>query len=351
MKTKLLFAAVCLLCACSGTIEKHDFIKSVELTSPTIVSDTITKTYSGEIQENSSISLGFKVAGQIRQIYFKEGDHVRKGQLLAELDDTDYKLGVEALQIQYDQVKDEVERTEKLYRQKSISVNDYEKATAGLRQLEIQLEANKNKLKYTRLYAPVEGYIQSVNFDCNEMVDAGTCLFELIDVRHMEVVTDIPVSQYQDKDNIIGIYCRSTYSGNREIPMTLTSITPKADGNQLYQMKLTFGENTDKALTAGMNIEILVKSKSGNGNDVMTLTPHAIFYENEQPYVWTVTRDTTVSKKAITIGGIDKLGNVIISEGVTAGEQIVKSGVGHLHENEKVKIIAQPAKTNIGGLI
>lgn len=58
----------------------------------------------------------FETAGQIAQINVKEGEYVREGQLIASLDDADYKLGVEALQIQYDQVSDEVSRVRELYK-------------------------------------------------------------------------------------------------------------------------------------------------------------------------------------------------------------------------------------------
>ena len=128
----------------------------------------------GIVREAHTISLGFKTAGQIERICVKEGDYVRRGQLLAELDNADYRLGVEALQIQYDQLEDEVGRTKQLFDRKSISANDYEKAVAGLRQLGVQLQVNKNKLDYTKLYAPTDGYVQSVNFSPAEMVDAGS---------------------------------------------------------------------------------------------------------------------------------------------------------------------------------
>ena len=140
--------------------------------------------HSGIVREAHTISLGFKTAGQIERIHVREGDYVRQGQLLAELDDADYRLGVEALQIQYDQLEDEVERTKRLFDQKSVSVNDYEKAVAGLRQLGVQLQVNKNKLDYTKLYAPIDGYVQSVNFSPAEMVDAGTALFTLLDMSY-----------------------------------------------------------------------------------------------------------------------------------------------------------------------
>ena len=152
-----------LLCACSeGT--RTRFVRSVVLTTPVVLESTSVRNYAGIVREAHEISLGFKTEGQIECIRVKEGDYVRRGQLLAELDDDDYRLGVEALQIQYDQLSDEVERTERLFRQKSVSANDYEKAVAGLKQLGVQLQVNRNKLGCTKLYAPTDGYVQSVNF-------------------------------------------------------------------------------------------------------------------------------------------------------------------------------------------
>ena len=147
-------AACILLGACSGGRKNAPFIKSVYVTTPVKQETEITKNYSGIIEEAHCINLGFKTAGQLSRLWVKEGDYVRQGQLLAELDSVDYQLAVEALQIQYDQLKDEMGRTAQLFRERSISANDYEKATAGLEQLAVQLEANKNKLAYTKLYAP-----------------------------------------------------------------------------------------------------------------------------------------------------------------------------------------------------
>ena len=59
---------------------------------------------------------------------------------------------------------DEVARASRLYEKKSMSANDFEKASAGLRQLGVQLQVNKNKLAYTKLYAPADGYVSAVNF-------------------------------------------------------------------------------------------------------------------------------------------------------------------------------------------
>ena len=140
------------------------------------------------MEEARQINLAFKIAGQISAVNVTEGQKVSEGQLLATLDDSDYKLEKDAVEIQYKQLSDEVERTRVLYGQKSVSKNDFEKAEAGLRQLGIQLQGYENKLAYTRLYAPIDCYIQTVNFDPGEMVNAGTTIFELIcGARHSYV--------------------------------------------------------------------------------------------------------------------------------------------------------------------
>lgn len=186
-------------------------------------------TFPGVVKENDNISLGFKAAGEIKRVLVKEGDRVKAGQLLAELDAADYKLGVDALQIQYDQVSQEVERARRLFETKSMSKNDYDKAVAGLKQLGVQLQANKNKLSYTRLYAPVSGIVESVNYSRAEMVDAGTPVVQLMATGGMEVTCDIPVSAYDERDRFTGFYCRSAYLGDNPVPLRLVSLIPKAD--------------------------------------------------------------------------------------------------------------------------
>lgn len=352
MKTKfylMLLVVATLFVSCKAKSE-GEFINSVYLITPSILGEENEKSYSGIVEAVNDISLGFKTPGEIEKIYVKEGDYVRKGDLMVELDDTDYKLGVEALQIQYDQLKDEVARIEKLYQQKSVSVNDYEKATAGLKQLSIQLQVNKNKLEYTKLYAPTDGYVQAVNFSPAEMVDAGTALFKFLDVSQMEIVADIPVSEYQQRANFKKFYCSATGIGEN-IPMKILSINPKADGNQLYRIKLTFVEKPAKLLTAGMNVDLTIVSSTQNNQEQYQLPLSAIFKEGEKAYVWIYNPDSTVTKQEVQISPKLVNGKAVIELGINGDMKVVRSGATHLQRGEKVKPIEESSKTNVGGLL
>ncbi len=336
--------------SCGDAPQGGSTVHSVMVTTPEAMEGTVVKNYSGIVREAHTINLGFKTPGQIERILVAEGDYVHKGQLLAELDDADYRLGVEALQIQYDQLKDEVGRTEQLYRQKSISANDYEKATAGLRQLGVQLQANKNKLNYTKLYAPTDGYIQAVNFSPAEMVDAGTALFTLLDVSRMEVVADIPVAEYQQRDRFTRYFCQVAGSEG-ELPMQLLSLTPKADGNQLYQLRLAFVGLPDKQLTAGMNVEVGIVMADTTATTGVVVPLCAVFRDGDTSCVWVLGADSTLVKQQVVLDGSDSRGRAVIREGLTGSEQIVRAGVNALQEGEKVRVIERASKTNVGGLL
>lgn len=339
-----------LTCGCAGSPSNEPYVQRVSLTRPELLGGETIRTFSGVVRAAHEVNLGFKTAGQIARIHVEEGDYVRRGELLAELDDADYRLAVEALQIQYDQLKDEVERTKQLFEQKSVSANDFEKASAGLRQLGVQLQANRNKLNYTKLYAPTDGYIQKVNFSPAEMVDAGTALFLLLDVSRMEVEVDIPPVEYRRRDRFTHFACRAA-GIDGEMPMRLSGMPPRADGNQLYHVTLAFAGQLDRRLTAGMNVEVLIGVADTTGRQGYALPFGSIFLEGETPSVWVFGADSTVRRRAVVLGNTDAEGRAVVVGGLDGGEWVVRAGVSALEEGEKVRVVAEPSQTNVGGLL
>lgn len=351
----LLFGAI-LLTGCgrdeSGQTSRH----SVYVTTPQAASaDGQARLLSGVVEEANGISIGFKTPGQIARLYVKEGDYVRAGQLLAQLDDADYKLGVEALQIQYDQLSEEVGRAKRLFEKNSMSANDFEKASAGLRQLGVQLEANKNKLAYTRLYAPASGYIQSVNFSRSEMVDAGTAVFNLLDVSGMEVVVNIPASLYSASARTAAYACRRQgLKDGAWVPCRFISLVPKADSNQLYRMRLSVDRADAGQLTSGTNVEVSMSLAGASAESTAVQVPVSALFRTPagEESVWVVSPDSTVTRRTVTVDrSVAGARTVGVTSGLKADERIVRAGVGALTEGEKVDIIAEPSATNPGGLL
>ena len=325
-------------------------VHSVLLIRPVPADEKQTLDFSGIVREAGEINLGFKTAGQINRIAVDEGDFVRQGQLIATLDDADYKLGVEALQVQYDQLSAEVKRLEQLYKGRSVSANDYEKAVAGWKQLGVQLQVNKNKLDYTRLCAPVSGYVRAVNFDEAEMVNAGTAVISLLDVGGMEVELDVPATVYQKQTDIESISCQSSDIPSKALPMKLLSLTPKADATQLYRMRLGFASTPDASLTAGRNVRIRLCLAEADSLRNFVLPLSSLFQEQGNSYVWTVNGDSIINKVKVDTQGTTPEGRALVS-GLEGGEAVVRAGVHALREGDKVKVIEEESETNVGGLL
>lgn len=322
-------------------------VHSVFTVEPVRPAEKSENVYPGIVKEAHTISSGFKTAGQIASILVKEGDYVREGQLIACLDDEDYKLGVEALQIQYDQVKGEVGRLKELYAKKSVSANDYEKAVAGLGQLGVQLQVNRNKLEYTKLYSPVSGYVQAVNFSASELVDAGTSVFTIMDVSRRQVVVDIPAGEYRSRDSFSSISCR--IQGGGSVRMKILGIVPKADGNQLYRMTLLFdGPSAD--FVPGSNVEVsIVKDLPSAAPGVLAIPVSSIIYDGGSAFVFVVGEDSCAARRPVITGRCHD--GMVEIEGLSEGENVVSAGAYVLRDGEKVKVIARPSESNAGGLL
>ena len=343
-------AMVLLLAACS-TNKEEKFVRSVKLVQPVALGNVSNKSFSGIVKESREISLGFKTGGQVERILVKEGDFVRQGQTIAVLDQKDYKLGVAAYQIQYDQLKAEVARMEELHKVNSLSGNDYEKAVAGLQQVKVQLDINKNKLDYTTLTAPVSGYIQRVNYEKAEMVQEGSPIVNLLDVAKIEVDVDIPASLYMQREKFSSFSCSSSLEPAVSYPLTLISINQKASSTQLYKMILSLPNSEAARLTAGMNVAVnIALTEGGADTNGFTLPVNAIFNEEGTNYVWVLGNDSTVNKQKVTMRGIDAAGKAIVTSGLQGNEQVVRAGVHSLTDKEKVQVLPESDKTNVGGL-
>ena len=84
--------------------------------------------FPGKVKAAQDISLAFRVSGTISKIHVKDGTHVQEGQLLAELDPTDYQVQLDATEAEYQQIKAEAERVMALYKDNGTTPNANDKA-------------------------------------------------------------------------------------------------------------------------------------------------------------------------------------------------------------------------------
>lgn len=312
-------------------------VRNVILSEVEQNSSTLSKNYPGVIEEGKNVTASFMTGGKLLSLKVKEGDRVRKGDLLATLDDTDYRIGVNQLQLQFDQMTTEKKRMDEMYARHNLAPNDYEKFVAGYEQLQLQMEMAKNKLGYTKLYSPSDGFISYKYMQPGELVDAGTPIYKITDDSSLEVSVDLPIQIYLKKNDIKDAYgILPNIEGN--IPLKIESFTPDADNNQLYHMKLDIPAKYNKDLTPGMNINVGIDFTTENGG--FSIVPsRSVFNENGKTFVWIFNdQDSTISKKEVILTGPPHENKTMVS-GLKGDERIISTGVKQLKEGEKVNVV------------
>jgi RND family efflux transporter MFP subunit len=328
-----------------------DIVRKVKVAYPTTDSPVSNREFSGTIMEAAEVNLAFRVAGPIRNIYVKQGDFVKQGALIAEIDPRDYEIQTGVYKAQYQQVKAEYDRLTELNNRKSVSDNDYEKAVAGESMLRMKLQNANDQLNDTKLYAPFSGYIQSVKYQKGELVNTGMTVATLLDMKSYLVEVDLPMSFFVRKSDFIKFSCVQSLFPDTAYPLQLIGYQMKGSNNQLYRTTFKLDPKVNPQLVPGMNVQVLIDYQNQIENP-LAVPISALVNEEGKTFVWKFDEKTsTVQKQAVETDGLAGEGQIRIISGLKSDELIIVAGVTVLREGEVVKLIEPASATNIGGLM
>lgn len=312
--------------------------RNVILTQPVSLSANRSTTYSGVIEDEAAVTASFMADGRIARILVKEGDRVTKGQLIATIEDTDYSIGVSQLEAQFEQMTKEKERMDAMMAKHNIAPNDYEKFNAGYEQLRLQLEGVRRKRDYTRLYAPVSGYVAVKYMSDGELVGAGNPVVKIIDDSQLVVSVDLPVSVYMNRAEIKSVSGRvpAIESG---IPLGVVSFTPDVDNTMLYRMKLAVPAKYSRELSAGMNIAVTIVTAGDDTAGDLLVPSRSIVDDKGATFVWVYNpADSTIGKQTVRVIG-EPVGRLSVVSGLSDTVSVVETGVRQLYDGEKVNVL------------
>lgn len=347
----LLTISVLLIYACHPTEDQRQNPALVKIDTASQAGITGHLPYPGKIMAAAEVNLAFRIAGPIKTIGVEEGQSIKKGQLLAEIDPRDYQIQLAATKAEYQQIKAEAERVVELYKRKSVSTNDYDKAVSGLNRITAKLNAHQNALNDTRLLAPFDGFVQKKYFDAHETVDAGMPVIALVNTTWLEVVIDIPANEYINSDNFESFWCEADVYEGQKFPLELLEINKQSNLNQLFKVRLKLLPHKDYKLAPGMSVNVTINSLLTDDH-LVQVPLSAVFESNGHSCVWLYDSKTMViHKQEVIIKEILKHGNVIISKGLTTGDQVISAGVHTLQEGQKAEPLKAVSKTNVGGML
>ncbi len=332
----LWFALVGILCACSD--------KSGQKESPTVKVCTETvrygndyrlKPYVGQAEANTSTSVSFPTAGTLGRVYVEEGQAVKAGQLLAEINPTLLQKALQSAEALLSQARDAYDRMKYLHETNSLPEIQWVETQSKLSQAQSAYDIARKNLEDCRLLAPISGVVGRKFVQTGETVMPAQPVMTVLDINKVKVNVSIPEKEIGGihADTECGVYVAAldgaSFKGGRIVksvqsdPMTHTypiSIHVDNPGGRLLPgmvCDVTFGQTGTPALSVPITAVM-----AGTG---------------DSRYVWVVENGTAKRKDIRT--GMAYGGRIVVTEGLQAGDSVIVKGMQKLSNGSKVSAL------------
>ena len=301
-----------------------------------------------EIQANiktrQNLQLFPEFGGRLNQILVKEGQEVKKGTLLAVIDDAGLQDQLDQMKLQLQLVKTTFERTQRLWDQKIGSEMMYLEAKTRFKSQQKQVAQMRNQLSKTRIYAPFSGVIDEIIARKGSALTPGmTPIMRIVNLDNMYVESDVPENYLANITK--GSFAKVSIPVLNETQNTLVRQT----GNFIQPNNRTFRveapiKNPTGMIKPNLNARISIVDYS---NPEALMIPFRVIRENAKgdSFVFILTgqeqdNEYITEQRFVTLG-MSKNELVEITKGLNTEDLIVDEGVSLLVTGQKVKRIEQ----------
>ena len=352
-------AAAVGLAACSKTETAPDPVRAVRTLTVAAQSAGGSYEYAGEVRARTESRLSFRVGGKMLRRAVDLGDSVKAGQVLAQLDSQDLRLGQDAsraavavAQAGFDQNAADFMRYKDLHDQGFIGGAEFERRESAMKTARAQLDQAKaqasvqgNQAGYSTLLADASGVVTAVDLEPGMVAAAGTPVLRLAHDGPRDVVFAVP----EDKVGVVKALAsqpgrfkvRLWGAAGEPLVATIREISAAADPvTRTFLVKADIGNATASGIRLGQTASVLMELLQTPG--VTKLPLSALREEQGRSSVWLVdSKAMTVSSQAVKLAGAD--GNeAVISSGLAPGQIVVTAGVHVLSPGQKVKFYVEP---------
>jgi RND family efflux transporter MFP subunit len=293
----------------------------------------------GTVDGDQNIAVSPQLSGIVTAVYVKEGDHVRKGQVMAELDDKLTKQSLEEVNTQLELAESIFEKQSALWAKKIGSEVQYLQAKTNKEALEQKVATIQEQLKMSKVISPIDGTVELVPLRVGQMASPGlpTSTIRVINMRIAKITADVSenyATNIKNGDQAVVSFPDLGKELDTRLNFTSRFIDPT---NRTFKVECKVSSN-DFELRANMVAYIRIKDYT---NDKAFCLPVSFVQSNQSGkfiFVAVQKGNDWVAERRTIKTGKDYDGTVEVLEGLSVGDKIITSGYQSLIEGEKVEI-------------
>jgi membrane fusion protein, multidrug efflux system len=333
-----LLAITCLYPGCGG---KNDGLGqntaiNVEVENVKQLDDSQVITYSGTIEESESIPLCFPGIGTVLKVNVAEGSFVKKGQLLATLNNESYKNAYEMSLASLKQAEDAYKRLQPMYKNGNLPEIKLIDVETSLQQAKSATAIAKKNLADCNLYSPVDGVVGKKSIDPGMTAMPNIASINIVKIEKVFARVSVPENEIASIKKGSWATIKVSALNRENITGTVEEIGVMADPMaHSYKVKISI-TNKDRALKPGMICNVIIND--GARKRELVIPTRAVQVDDDsRNFVYSIISDHAV-KKYIQTGELVNNG-ITITNGISEADRIVVSGQHKLTDNSLVNII------------
>ena len=327
--------SVILVSSCTSKKEQNE--KAPTRVTTEIVSTALNasgQTYVGIIEECEATAVSFTSMGVVKRMLVNEGQAVAKGQLIAEMDDTQARNLLNGAEAQMNQANDALERYKMLHDNGSLPEVQWVEIQSKVAQAKSQLEVAKKNLADCRLVAPVSGIVGKRLVNAGETAMPSQAVVNILDISTVKVKVAVPEAEISgigaNTSSIIKVEAvNGSFKGARiEKGVQADALT------HTYDIRIHVA-NGERKLLPGMVASVQFGNIEKPTKELSLLVTAVQRKADGSLFVWMVANDSTAHRATVHTG--ETMGNrIVITDGIAEGGRIVTEGYQKLSENTKV---------------
>jgi membrane fusion protein (multidrug efflux system) len=286
----------------------------------------------GTAGANESVNISSKTSNIVTAIHFSDGQAVRTGQILVELDRAQASADLAAATADFVESQSQYNRSRDLVETQVVSKSQYEQLEGTMKANAGRVAAAQARLSDTYIKAPFSGHVGLRRVSLGTLISPGTVITTLDDVSSMKVdfaVPDLYVGELRPGQLVTAH--SNAYPG-RMFEGKVVSIDSRIDPATRAVIVRAEVPNRDSALKPGM---FLTVDLSKERRDALLVPEEALVPEQARQFVYVV-EGAVVAKREVRLGRREP-GSVEITEGIAAGDRVVIEGAIKLRDGAAVK--------------
>jgi len=316
-------------------IGKKDSVKSTDVSTYTVKTGNFTNyvQIQGRIDAQDNVTAYSQSPGVITALYVKPGQHVNKGQVLVQLDNSVLNQNIAQAETQVNLNRTLFERQKNLWDQKIGTEVQFLQAQTALQSSIKQVASLRQQADMYRITSPINGTVDQMDLKLGQIVSPGLNGIRIVNADILKVKADVPES-----------YARSVNQGDN-----VKVVVP--DANDSLTTKVTFAAKVIDPTSRSFGIEIMLPSRKSlrpnmtaiikiadySKNNALAVPVNAIQRSEAGDYVF-LDQNGIAKKKAVTVGATYGGQSEILS-GLSAGDQLVIQGAGDIEDGDKLKVV------------